>query len=540
MASSVRHECGSVWHESVSLPIRVQNKTAMQSIPQLLLRMGERAIMAHHQFMVKLEQGLLAYLFVDPKLPTLSEVESWRGQLGIGGSKCISTGLNPRLELWGLTEELGVIEKLVTALIDAKKHSGLSIVSELKKARSQASDLRRRISSVSFTCHDTSPLTHAERAEYHAHKCKLLRRQIDEEETKKLMLSGTFDRATNKFHVTGSEKAANRKKIEHCCRRIEHYKSQLEAFGNASLGLSEERSVPLLLKLQIFDALENLKRADEELDLLERERRSFISKCMRDSASLEQRAQDLEFQIFQDLDDERVIHSSTNTTGEVKFIHRQALGAAAIARRSAFERRAWADAASRVIIPGKVNSLSRSASNQLFNEYLCTKKWDDTPHCHAMNTSNATEKDFSERSCNPNSPQLFEQSPRQEIGECAQPKVVADSTKGPYECPVAHDDAGGGLKRARVRRQLSHSPLLPTPKAWSPDSGMVPLPFNTAASAAQYDSLRLPLDGVMSAKVTCAWESDDPDSTVMTLPSGAGGGHVPILGKHFARSAIVQ
>lgn len=125
VASSVRHECGSVWHESVSLPIRVQNKTAMQSIPQLLLRMGERAIMAHHQFMVKLEQGLLAYLFVDPKLPTLSEVESWRGQLGIGGSKCISTGLNPRLELWGLTEELGVIEKLVTALIDAKKHSGL-------------------------------------------------------------------------------------------------------------------------------------------------------------------------------------------------------------------------------------------------------------------------------------------------------------------------------------------------------------------------------------------------------------------------------
>jgi len=155
----------------------------------------------------------------------MADIEVWKQKLGIRSVAVFAAAdeLPPEIELCGFYGERDAFEALAAALTEAKNHGSVGIVEDLRKARLQLERIKQRINTAEASLGGPVVPCATARAKYRAHRRKVLRFQIEEEKTRMHLFSGTVKRGqTNKFHLDGKEKAANRRKLSACAKRLQY------------------------------------------------------------------------------------------------------------------------------------------------------------------------------------------------------------------------------------------------------------------------------------------------------------------------------
>ena len=524
MAKCVENARTLVWHEIVTTAIREFNARAISAAPNLLARMAARACATSLKAFAELEKGMISALdYGLGTLPTLSMIHEWKEQVGIHGGASEPV-ISARIEMAGLYDAAIAYENYDAVLAQMVFHGGTNILDEQRKTKTQLNRIRSRQRHLRSQGVDESPFTALEVAEYKAFKADELQRSIDEEEAKKLVLLGTFDRAQNRFHVHSFEKARTRRSIASCNKRLDHFRSQHAYFVDSGIVPLNGRGprvadVPLIVKLMVVDAFETLKRCREELLIVNQELRSYGAKCNADAVALRAAAESKNHRAHADAV-AAGLSSLDHLDGAQAFLYRVELGKAVILVDRARDVKARADAAALIVLSELPGEFGNTPAESLWLEYLHYEQ--HIQHSSASSTTSASAS-APELSISTSIPTM--RSTGEVVNECvaaaglyiSQRNVelfakgsddwfgLCSSSVNPLFMEAATCDTSTIEYNAILSPEGVQIVVLPTEGPitlrWSGELQLPALPYTAHDNDVRYDVMRAPLDAAVSLKV---------------------------------------
>ena len=299
-----------------------------------------------------------------------STVAEWKADIFNGSSAPFHSAMSIREQLAAASCELHSYTSLRDSLLQvvSSTHSQ-KYHKELQAANKRTQSLRASISKLQKL--DKSGLgepTLKEIDDARAHQRAFLKKEIEELSAVVLALNGTFKRGHNQTQLLhNSEKAKQRKKIEVATERKNFLLSQLQMMpvpSGVTTATPQQPGVPLLLKLEAYDALAVAIRCAEELQIqLPKELKAFIETCLKQASELQKAADGLQ------------ARGGEFESGAADDNKAGAFGSALSARgeatallKAAAQREAWATTAKSVILPDVPSCAQFSSATTLFKE----------------------------------------------------------------------------------------------------------------------------------------------------------------------------
>ena len=546
------------FHERLSVATNLENSKSIGSTPGLFSRMASRATDKHYLAHSKLEKAVQGIFSSTGVVVDLNTIREWKvALLGSGSSARGAASLSIRGQLCAALDQRASYLPLRDALSRVLASTGhQSRQEELIAVEKQISRLNILINKLHLKDRSgRGDPTTSERDEVRVHKIRHLESEIEELKATLHALDGSFRRGHNHFYmVHGHEKASQRKKRERVKLRIKFLEKQLDAelalrtsiaAGGAmtepTFGLVPS-AVPTLMKLEAVDAFEMLHRSAEELVLqLPKEKRSYIETCNNQSAGLSTKAFDFDRDAAED--------------GRLPLQAAILRGKATFMREQAATRRSWAERAMTVALP-PLESLSHfSSAACLFG--ASWHSFREAPHPvsplqpGALATLALLRQPLTSTPPPPPPPGTQGDTSTGDlwrVRQVALPNAVGRDGAGGATMSA---DEGGAASVARGAQDYG-GPSDPSGEGFhsqairgaiggflASDNSAGTGRFHGTAAVAQQallSVLRLPLTVAEQAMVDAAWDhNDESENVVCSLPVGAGGSSVAILGKHFGR-----